>query len=70
MKLLNRTTSTVTTDTFEILFDGFRYTYIEYLNDKGKVIDVNFRDENGNEIDDTVLLEDVQKFVDSLDKKK
>ena len=67
MKLINKSSSTVTTNTFEIdPEDGSKkITYIEYLNDKGRVIDENLRDSAGSEIDDPALLEVVQEFVDS-----
>jgi len=66
MKLLNQTSATITTNTFNLEVDGQFITYIEYLNDKGKVIDCNLRDVDGNEIADAALLEKVEEFVDNL----
>jgi hypothetical protein len=40
--------------------DGRNITYIEHLNDKGKVIDMELRDSTGNSIDDAALLERIQ----------
>lgn len=64
IKLLNRTTSTVTTDTFELEVNGRKFVYIEYLDDKRKVIDCNLRDEIGNEVENAELLGRIQDFVD------
>jgi hypothetical protein len=63
MKLLNRITSTITTDTFEVEHEGKKITYIEYLNEKSRVIDQVLRDEDGNNIDDPTLLEEMESFV-------
>jgi len=57
---------TVTTETYNLEVDGQFITYIEYLNDKSKLIDCNLRDVDGNEIQDAKLLEKVQEFVDNL----
>lgn len=67
MKLLSSSESTVTTKTFEIDYDGEKVVYIEYLNDKGKVIDCNLRDENGGEVDNSIYLEEIQDFVDKIE---
>ena len=62
--LKNKTSSTITTDTYELEVDGQNITYIEYINNKNKVIDFNLRDTDGHEIDDAVFLDDIQTFVD------
>lgn len=67
MKLLSSSESTVTTKTFEIDYDGEKIIYIEYLNDKGKVIDCNLRDENGDEVDGSIYLEEIQDFIDKVE---
>lgn len=64
--LKNKTSSTVTTDTYELEVDGQKVTYIEYINDKNKVIDSNLRNEHGQEIEDAVLLEKIQDYIDNL----
>lgn len=70
MQLISNTSSTITTNTFTFDIDGRKVVYIEYLNEKNKVTDCNLRDENGNEIDDAALLEELQNFVDSMPPKK
>ena len=71
IKLNTQTTSTVTTNTFELEVRGQKVTYIEYLNDKNKVIDCSLRNEAGEEIgaDDCggELLEEIQGFIDAQD---
>lgn len=60
------------TDTYTLLVDGKKVIYKEYINQKGKVIDSELRDENGYEITDdsapgnnvAALLEEVQDVVD------
>lgn len=66
MKILNQQSRTITTNTFNLEIDGQFITYIEYLNDKNKVIDCNLRDANGNELNDAALLEKVEEFVDNF----
>ena len=68
IKLNEHQTSTVTTDTFQFEVNDQFITYIEYLNDKGKIIDCNLRDVDGDEIDNSLLLEEIQNFVDSMQK--
>ncbi len=70
MKILeSHTTATVKTETYRIATEEHGIvTYIEYLNEKGKVIDEILRDEEGNNIDGValLLLEEIQEFVDSV----
>jgi hypothetical protein len=71
MKLESHTSSTITTETYQILTENHGpVTYIEYLNDKGKVIDCNLRDEDGNDIIDPALLEEIQEFIDNADEQQ
>ena len=72
MKILeSHTTATVKTETYRILTETQGpVTYIEYLDDKGKVIDCNLRDDEGNEISDPALLEEIQEFVDSTNEEQ
>lgn len=75
MKLLSSSESTVTTKTFEIDYDGQKIIYIEYLNEKGKVVDCSLRDEDGNEIAEdqgpdnnaAETLEKIQDFIDKIE---
>jgi hypothetical protein len=68
MKIESHTSATVTTETYQLITERGPVTYIEYLNDKGKVIDSNLRDENGEEIADPTFLEEIQEFIDSQSK--
>lgn len=66
MKITSESSYTVTTNTFEIETKCGPVVYIEYLNDKNKVIDCNLRAKNtGQEIDNANLLEEIQNFVDA-----
>lgn len=67
MKLESHSTYAVTTETYNFITKQGPVTYMEYINDKGKVTDCNLRDEDGNEINDPVLLEKIQFFVDNID---
>lgn len=67
--LKNKTSSTIKTDIYELDVDGQKVTYIEFINDKNKLIDFNLRDEKGDEIaadTGSTLLEKVQGYVDNL----
>ena len=71
MKLISSSESTVITKTFEIDYDGRKIVYIEYLNEKGKIIDCTLRNEDGEEIaaSDTgaSILEEIQEFIDKIE---
>ncbi len=60
--------SVVTEVTYTLADDISPFYYKEWLNDSGKVIDSILRDKDGYEIDDPALLEEVQNFVDGLEK--
>ena len=68
MKLITTTREAVITETFEIeLTDGNRVFVKDYLNESGKVIDTEFRDENGRDLsDDPVLFEEIIQFLEEL----
>ena len=66
MEVLNKQESTVTEVTYTLQDNTSEFYYKEWLNDSGKVIDCILRDKDGNEIDDAVLLEKVQVYIDSL----
>lgn len=69
MKITSESSSTVTTNTFEIETKYGPVVYIEYLNDKNKVIDCNLRGKHtGQEINDPVLLEEIENFIDAREK--
>ena len=40
----------ITTETYKVEVAGFTLVYIDYLNEKGKVIDSILRDEDGNDL--------------------
>ena len=65
--LTARIEETIKTETCEVIVDGEKYTYIEYINDKEKVIDAELHDSNGEDCTfDAALMERVQYFVDNL----
>ena len=66
MKLISKTSSMVITDTYEIeLTAGNTVIVIDYLDDRGKVIDTRFQDEQGNDLsDDPGLFEAVMEFLE------
>ena len=65
MELLNKTESIVTEVTYILQDKTSVFYYKEWLNDSGKVIDCLMRDKDGSEIDDPLLFEEVQEFIDS-----
>ena len=65
MKLLNKTESIVTEVTYTLQDKTSVFYYKEWLDDSGKVIDCLMRDKDGSEIDDPLLFEEVQEFIDS-----
>jgi hypothetical protein len=65
MELLNKTESIVTEVTYTLQDKTSVFYYKEWLNDSGKVIDCLMRDKDGYEIDDPLLFEEVQEFIDS-----
>ena len=66
MKLIDKICRT--TETFEIeLTAGNSVIMIDYLDDRGKVIDTVLQDERGVEIDDDELIEAIAKFLEELE---
>ena len=73
MKLISKTSSIVITDTYEIELTAGNSTnsttviVIDYLDDRGNVIDTVFRDEQGNDLsDDPNLFEAVMEFLETF----
>jgi hypothetical protein len=70
IKLIDRTSSTLTTETFNLDVDGKKIVYIEYQKESGKVIDEELRDEDGETLTNdncpgnnvAALLEQIQKM--------
>ena len=71
MKLISKTSSMVITDTYEIeLTAGNSVIVIDYLDDRGKVIDTLLEDKSGNDLsDDPELFEDIMEFLIEIEKK-
>ena len=68
MKLISKIYQTVTTETFEIeLTAGNSVIMIDYLDDRGKVIDTVLQDERGVEINDDELEEAIVEFLEELE---
>ena len=68
MKLVSKTVEAIVTETFVLENElGEKVTVIDYLDDRGKVIDTIVRDENGNDIDDPILYENVISFLESIE---
>ena len=68
MKLISKICQTVTTETFEIeLTAGNSVIMIDYLDDRGKVIDTVLQDERGVEIDDADLIEAIEEFLEEIE---
>jgi hypothetical protein len=65
MKINSKTSSTVTKNAFSLDVDGKKVVYLEYLNEKGKVIDCELHSDKGELINDTALLEEIQDFIDT-----
>jgi len=66
MKLESKTSSQSTVNSYRIITESHGpIVYLEYLNEKGHIIDEILRDEDGNDISDPALLEDVQEFIDA-----
>jgi hypothetical protein len=66
INLVNRQREVVTTETYQFDVDSERVILMEYLNEKGKCIDCNLRSEDGTEIDNPELLDQLQDFIDKL----
>ena len=63
-KLFDR--KTITTETYEVIINDKKYHFIDYLDEKSKAIDSVLRDENGDDINDPILMETAQNLVDAL----
>ena len=68
MKLISKTSSMVITETYEIeLTTGNTVIVIDYLDDRGKVIDTVLEDKSGNDLsDDPGLFEDIMAFLETF----
>ena len=59
-ELLSR--ETITSFTYVIVYEGYNYTYQVQLNQKGELVSDIIRDENGYEINDPTLAENIVGF--------
>lgn len=64
MKILNKTVEKITTETYEIEYNGQKYVYIDFVNEGGKAIDSVLRTEDGYAVEVPSLFEEIQEFVD------
>ena len=71
MKLISKTSNSVITETYEIeLTAGNSVIVIDYLDNRGKVIDTVLEDKRGNDLsDDPELFEDIMEFLIEIEKK-
>jgi hypothetical protein len=67
MELLKKEEVNVIENTYTIQDETSVFYYKEFLNSKGKVVDSFLRDKDGFEIDDPILLEEVEGFIDGLE---
>ena len=67
MKLISKIVRT--TETFEIeLTAGNSVIVIDYLDDRGILIDTRFQDEQGNDLSDDVgLIEAIEEFLEEIE---
>ena len=70
MKLISKTSNSVITETYEIeLTAGNSVIVIDYLDDRGKVIDTVLEDKSGNRLVKMELFEDIMEFLIEIEKK-
>jgi hypothetical protein len=67
MELLKKEEVNVIENTYTLQDETSVFYYKEFLNSKGKVVDSFLRDKDGFEIDDPILLEEVEEFIDGLE---
>ena len=67
MELLKKEEVNVIENTYTLQDETSIFYYKEFLNSKGKVVDSFLRDKDGFEIDDPILLEEVEEFIDGLE---
>ena len=65
MELLKKEEVNVIENTYTLQDGTNVFYYKEFINSKGKVVDAFLRDKDGFEIDDPILLEEVEEFVDN-----
>jgi hypothetical protein len=68
MKLISQQKEAVITETSIIELDSKqKVIVIDYFNEKGKIIDTVIRDEDGFELDNPILFENITEFLEDLE---
>ena len=67
MEILSKVETKVTEVVYTIQDDVSAFYYKEWIDDSGKCIDAQLVDKDGYQIDDPVLMDCVQTFVDQLE---
>jgi hypothetical protein len=68
MKLISQQKEAVITETSIIELDSKqKVIVIDYFNEKGKIIDTVIRDEDGFELDNPILFENITEFLEELE---
>ena len=67
MELLSKVETRVTEVVYTIQDDVSTFYYKEWINDSGKIVDAQLVDKDGYQIEDPVLMDCVQTFVDQLE---
>ena len=67
MELLSKVETRVTEVVYTIQDDVSAFYYKEWIDDSGKFIDAQLVDKDGYQIEDPVLMDCVQTFVDQLE---
>jgi len=68
MKLISQQKEAVITETSIIELDSKqKVIVIDYFNEKGKIIDTVIRDEDGFELDNPILFENIIEFLEELE---
>ena len=66
MKIKNTVDEIIKTRTYTIEhLDHGTLVYVDYYNEKGKIIDSRLQTEDGFAIEDPILFEEVQEFIDT-----
>ena len=62
--IISRTEETLTRRTTVIdLGEGDTVTVIDYVDEFDKIVDTVYRDDDGNELDSTALIERIEEFM-------
>jgi hypothetical protein len=67
LSVLNKEEVNVIENTYTLQGKNSVFYYKEFINSKGKVVDSFLRDKDGFEIDDPILIEEIEEFIDGLE---